>query len=232
MLTTLVLLLLWHLLLPINVELPWINVQPDHRITSILNQCASWPPTITSPPLNIPTRFCLIPSIFHQTLLLLPATAYSVEHNAGSANCFITNNKEHFVNFTSHPIKVQQLDGSIASALGFCLKLIQHQPSNYIIPLWPTYFMPQNPSCTFSLTALKYYLQYPSVTTTHLKALSITTPCAQLLEFPSLIAQVASKALDYHLFTIVKPITRLSYIPHPIGVKAAAPPLTRALIHQ
>ncbi len=159
-------------------------------------------------------------------------TASSVEHNDGGANCFITNNKEHFVNFISCPIKIQQLDGSIVSALGFGLKLIQHQPSKYIIPLWPTYFMPHNPSCTFSPTALKHYLQYPSVITTHLKALTITTPCAQVLEFPSLTPQLTSKALDYHIFTIVKPIARLSYLPCPIGLKAATSSLTRALIHQ
>lgn len=92
--------------------------------------------------------------------------------------------------------------------------------------------MPQNSHCTFSPTALKHYLNYPSVTTTHLKALYITTPCNQLLEFPSLSPQVSLKALDYHAFTVVRPTTRLSYLPRPLAHKATVLPLTRALIHQ
>jgi hypothetical protein len=137
-------------------------------------------------------------------LFFIPITT-SIEHNDGGANCFIINNKRHFVNLISRPLQVQQLDGSIAVAEGYGLKLIQHLPSKYVIPLWPTYFMPNNTQCTFSPTALKHYLKYPSITTYHLQSLHITTPCNQLLEFPSLAAHTSSKALDFHQFHIVQP---------------------------
>ncbi len=147
----------------------------------------------------------------------VPSTSFipitnSIEHNDGGANCFITKNKSHFVNFISRPLQVQQLNGSIATAEGYGLKLLQHLPSNYIIPLWPTYFMPNNNQCTVSPTALKHYLKYPSVTTYHLQSLHIITPCHQLLEFPSIAAFKSSKALDFHQFTIFRPTHRLSYL--------------------
>lgn len=47
--------------------------------------------------------------------------------------------------------------------------------TNFIIPLWPTYFMPHNNTCTFSPTALKFNNNYPSVITKHLHSLNITT---------------------------------------------------------
>lgn len=127
---------------------------------------------------------------------------------------------------------MQQLDGSITTAEGYGLKLIQHLPSKYIIPLWPTYFMPNNNQCTFSPTALKHYLKYPSVTTYHLQSLHITTPCNQLLEFPSLATFKSSKALDFHQFVVVHPTHRLSYLPPAIVKAATIPSLTRALLHQ
>jgi hypothetical protein len=130
----------------------------------------------------------------------------SIEHNDGGANCFITNNKDHYINFISTPLHVKQLDGSIASALGYGLKLIQHPSSGFIIPLWPTYYMPNNPHCTFSPTAVKFYLQYPSVITKHLQSLDITTHAGLHLNFPSIPTKITTLLLDFHLFHVVKPI--------------------------
>lgn len=132
----------------------------------------------------------------------------------------------------SHPLQVQQLDGSITSAEGFGLKLIQHLPSKYIIPLWPTYYMPQNSQCTFSPTALKHFLKYPTIITYHLQALAIITPCNQKLTFPSILWLTSSKALDYHQFLIVCPTHWLSSLPIPTARVTTTLPLTRALLHQ
>jgi hypothetical protein len=57
-----------------------------------------------------------------------------MEHNDGGANCFITNNKDHFIQYTHRSLQVHQLDGSIAPAQGFSLKLIQCPTNKYIIP--------------------------------------------------------------------------------------------------
>jgi hypothetical protein len=92
--------------------------------------------------------------------------------------------------------------------------------------------MPNNAHCTFSPTAIKHYLKYPTVLTTHLQSLQLTTPCGQDLLFPSIPQPATTKLLDFHQFTIVKPTQKLSYIPRPIENQANTPSLTRALVHQ
>ncbi len=66
------------------------------------------------------------------------------------------------------------------------VKLIQCPTTKIILPLWPTYFIPSNPQCTFSRTALKHYLHLPNVHTNHLKSLSISTYDGLKISFPSL----------------------------------------------
>jgi hypothetical protein len=92
--------------------------------------------------------------------------------------------------------------------------------------------MPNNAHCTFSPTALKHYLKYPNIFTTHLQSLHITTPCGQTLVFPSVPHPATTKLLDFHQFSVVKPTQRLSYVPHPLVNKAIHSHLTRELVHQ
>jgi hypothetical protein len=157
----------------------------------------------------------------------------SIEHNDGGANCFITNNKSHFIFYTPQNLHIQQLDGSITSAQGYGLKLIQDPTTKFIIPLWPTYYMPNNKSSTFSPTALKYFLKYPEVSNKHLHSLHITTTCGRHLIFPSITKHINNQVLDYHTFNVVRPL--YSSPLHPTFLqanKANHPPLRRALVHQ
>ena len=134
----------------------------------------------------------------------------SIEHNDGGANCFISNNINHFTNFIAKPILVKQLNGSTVKAIGYGLKLLQCPATKTIIPLWPTYYMPTNPQNTFSPTALQHYLHY-KIVTIHLDSLSITTSNGTKLIFPSVKTHSLNQLLDYHQFTIVKTI-------HPRGL--------------
>jgi hypothetical protein len=114
-----------------------------------------------------------------------------------------------------------------------------------ILALWPTYFMPNNPQCTFSPTALKHYLSFPEVTTNHLVSLNILTTTGIRLTFPSIKQQVNGQLLDYHQFSVARPIgcvNRLSshhnQLPplfpdsSNIVMKGTVSPLTRNLCHQ
>jgi len=65
---------------------------------------------------------------FQASPSLFTINGTTTEHYDGGANCFITNSKEHFIQYTPCSLQVHQLDGSIATAEGFGLKLIQ----------WPT----------------------------------------------------------------------------------------------
>jgi hypothetical protein len=213
-------------LLPLPIYIMHRLPQPQHTMISFLltrphSLIFSW--TL----LSIYTLLAMAP------LSSFTTSEISIEHNGSGANCFITNNKAHFVNFISTPIHVKQLDGSIASALGYGLKLVQHPPSGFILPRWPTYYMPKNPHCTFSPTALKFNLQYPSVLTKHLQSLEITTHSGLHLQFPSIPTKITTQLLNFHLFHAIKPIKNISLFPSPTASKAlTSSSLTRALIHQ
>jgi hypothetical protein len=162
----------------------------------------------------------------------IPVTT-STEHNDGGANCFITNDISHFTSFIPKVLQVKQLNGGLTKALGYGLKLIQCPTTKVIIPLWPTYYMPSNPQCTFSPTAL-YYLHYKT-TTTHLEHLSITTSSGITLLFPSITQHTDKQLLDYHKFIIVKPkaCTPIAFPSKPIANSATSElPLNRLLAHQ
>lgn len=107
--------------------------------------------------------------------------------------------------------------------------------------------MPNNPQCTFSPTALKHYLKYPSVITHHLDSLQITTSNGNKVIFPSIKHQVNGQLLDYHCFWVVRPKSQLRPVtptaakvlslPHitltpSIAAAGSAIPLTRNLCHQ
>ena len=154
---------------------------------------------------------------------------------------FITNNKDHFTCYSDHPVKVKLLNGSTASASGFGLKLIQCSTTKVILPLWPTYYLPDNPQCTFSPTALKHYLSLKEVITNHLDSLRITTSTGVRLSFPSIKQQRNGQLLDYHTFRIVRPISYINRlcppdpsvaIRPPIASQGTIIPLTRNLCHQ
>jgi hypothetical protein len=100
-------------------------------------------------------------------------------------------------------------------------------------PLWPTYYMPSNPQCTFSPTALVHYLHYKT-TPTHLDNLSITTSSGKNLLFPS-ITHTNQQLLDYHEFLVVKPkaCAPIVFPSEPIVNSATSKlPLNRLLAHQ
>jgi hypothetical protein len=130
-------------------------------------------------------------------------------------------------------LQVKQLNGSTAKALGYGMKLLQCPTTKFIILLWPTYFMPDNPQCTFSPTALRHYLHY-TITTVHLDSLMITTSTGVNLQFPSLKDHSANQLLDYHNFIVVCPkATKPVNLHQPIVNSATSEsPLTRVLVHQ
>jgi len=157
----------------------------------------------------------------------------SIGHNNGGANCFISNNINHFTSFIAKPLLVKQLNGSTVKAIGYGLKLLQCPATKTIIPLWPTYYMPTNPQNTFSPTALRHYLHY-KIVTVHLDSLSITTSNGTKLIFPSVKTHSLNQLLDYHQFTVVKPISskKLDFYKPIANSATSESPLSRLLLHQ
>jgi len=140
----------------------------------------------------------------------------------------------HYTSFIAKQLQVRQLNGSTVKALGYGLKLIQCPTTKIVLPLWPTYYMPSNPQCTFSPTALKHYLHF-NVITHHLTTLSITTTTGHTLVFPSINPHKTNQLLDYHQFVVVRPINLSTprTLPIPIINSATSEaPLNRLLVHQ
>ena len=70
---------------------------------------------------------------------------------------------------------VKILNGRKAPAKGFGLDIIKTPKTNIIIPLWPSYYMPQNPQNTISQTALKNYNESRNFRTEALRWVQMTT---------------------------------------------------------
>jgi hypothetical protein len=157
----------------------------------------------------------------------------SQEHDDGGANCFISNDITHFTSYLAKPLLFKQLNHSSVKALGYGLNLIQCPSTKTIIPLWSTYYMPSNPQCTFSLTALSHYLQY-KIITEHLNSLTIITSSGTTLRFPSIKQISNNQLLNYHEFIVIKPTSaHCLSLPTPIAQSATSEsPWNHLLVHQ
>jgi hypothetical protein len=160
-----------------------------------------------------------------------------VFHNDGGANCFIVNNSSYFWRLHSTSVAVRQLDGSTIQASGFGIIIIRPPTESVLIALWPCYLYPSAPQCTFSPTALKHYLQLPSVITEHTVHLAISLADDLVIRFPSCPHQVKDSCLDYFSAEIMIPCPQTSpSVPiqcaPPLACFSKAPTLTRALLLQ
>ena len=70
---------------------------------------------------------------------------------------------------------VQIINNSKSPEKGFGLVIIKTPNTKIIIPLWPSYYMPQNLQNIISKNALKHYNQFKIVRTEALRWLQITT---------------------------------------------------------
>ena len=83
----------------------------------------------------------------------------------GGSNSHVLTTKSHFVLFKETTINIQTLSGTSSVDRGYSLAIIQIPSTQMIIPLWPTYYMPDNPQNTLSQNALKSYNEFRSVRT-------------------------------------------------------------------
>jgi hypothetical protein len=122
-------------------------------------------------------------------------------------------------------------------ASGFGIIIIRPPTESILIDLSPCYFYPSAPQCTFSPTALKHYIQLPSVITEHTVHLAISLTDDLVIRFPSCTHQVKDACLDYFSSKIMIPCPPKSpSVPvqcaPPVVYFSKAPTLTRSLLHQ
>ena len=96
------------------------------------------------------------------------------------------------------PVKcnVQIINGRKAPEKGFGIVMVYITKTNIIIPLWPSYYMLQNPQNTISKTALKYYNQFISVINEALIWLQIATDTGKKLKVETTVNEIYQQLLD------------------------------------
>ena len=97
------------------------------------------------------------------------------------------------------PVKynVQILNGRKSREKGFGLVMVKIPKTNIIIPLWPSYYIPQNPQNTISQTALKHYNQLISVKTEALVWVQIATDTGIKLKVETTVKEIDQQLFDF-----------------------------------
>ena len=104
------------------------------------------------------------------------------------------------------PVKVnaQMLNGRKASSKGFGLVIIKIPKTNMIIPLWSSYYMPQNPQNTISQTALRHYNELRSVRTGALVWVNMNTDIWIKLKVETTVKYRYQQLLDFITIDVLK----------------------------
>ena len=103
------------------------------------------------------------------------ATKVSTAQLNGVSNSHVFTDVIMFTYIRPVKCNVQVINGSTASETGFGLVVIKIPKTNIVIPLWPSYSMPQNPQNIINQNALNYYNQFMSVRTEAIRCVQITT---------------------------------------------------------
>ena len=76
-----------------------------------------------------------------------------------------------------------------AHAKGFDLVIIKIPKTKIIIPIWPPYYIPQNPQNTISQTSLKHYNKFIIIITEDLRWLETTTDTGMKLKVETTVKE-------------------------------------------
>ena len=136
--------------------------------------------------------------IGHEGKTLHPDTT-----QVSTAQLDVLSNSHMFIDITIFtciiPVKcnVQILNGRKFPATVFVLVIMKIPKINFFIPLWTSYYMPQNPQNTISQTALKNYNQFRIVRNEALGLLQITTDAWIKLKVETIIKERDQRLLDF-----------------------------------
>ena len=116
---------------------------------------------------------------FHPTIIKV-----TTEQLNGRSNYHVFNDIKLFAYIRPVQCPVQILHVRKTPAKGFGLVIIKPPKTNIIIPLWTSYYIPQNPKNTVSQTELKHYNEFRNVKTEALRWVKMTTCTGiKLLDF-------------------------------------------------
>ena len=122
----------------------------------------------------------------------------------GGSNSNVFTGIKLFAYIRPVPCNVQILNGSLSTAKVFSLVIIEIPKTNIIIPLWPSYYMPQNPQNTISPTALKYYNEFRNVRTEALRWVKINTDTGIKFKVETSARERYQQLLDFITIDILK----------------------------
>ena len=109
----------------------------------------------------------------------------------------------YFIQFRPINVTVQILNGGKAAAKGFVSVIIRVSNTDLIIPLWPVYYMPDNPQNTISQPAIKFYNKFRSVRTEALRWIQFVQPCGKKTRTNTMSRQRDEQLLDFLQIDII-----------------------------
>eukprot|EP00957_Ditylum_brightwellii_P110224 8407619-Ditylum_brightwellii.AAC.1 len=106
--------------------------------------------------------------------------------------------KIFFISYTSNSCSVTQVPGDLADCVGWGLAFMEILHSTFSnIPLWPCYYMPNNPQNTLGQQSLKQYNHVQAVNTEALEWLFLKDKHNTTIKIPSLPEYHSTRLLDY-----------------------------------
>lgn len=118
-------------------------------------------------------------------------------HVDGGSNVHICTDKSLFYQLKSTTSGMQQVSGTQVSTKGIGVVIIKFPIHNYILPLYPVYYIPTNPQNTLSPSAIKLYNEYSNINVSTLTSITFTTHKGHTFTIPTDKQLATSKLLDF-----------------------------------
>ena len=122
----------------------------------------------------------------------------------GGSNSHVFTDIKLFTYIRPVQYNLQILNGIKAPEKGFGLVIIKIPKTHIIIPLWPSYYIPQNPKNTISQTALKYYNEFRNVITEALRWVQMNTDTGIKFKVETSAKERDQNLLDFITIDILK----------------------------
>ena len=99
----------------------------------------------------------------------------------------------------TRPVKcnTQIINGKKSPAKSFGLVIVKIPKTSIIIPIWPSYYIPQNPQNTISQTLLKHYNKFIRIITEALICLKITTDTGNKIKVDTTLKKRYKQLLEF-----------------------------------
>ena len=150
----------------------------------------------------------------------------------GGSNSHVLTKRNQFIQFRSSNISIQQLSGHMTLTKGYGTAIARIPNTSFVIPLWPVFYMPDNPQNTLSPTAIKCYNAFRSVRVESLGWIKFTNAKGETVSVRPKSHQQDLQKLDYIDLEILTTVSADTHIKPKINSSLIKNKLPWTLIHR